>query len=339
MAQTQSVRVSYIISTRDRAEFLDRALDNVREFITPDDELIVMDGGSTDHTAEVIEKHRDIVTLFKSEPDFGEAHGFNKGILESKGRYIKLLSDDDYTYPEAMRYAISVMENHPELDAILCGGESYYYDPVTHESRFNAYLWLPPSHRLTADVRNIFDYVSCGLGLILTRRVVGRVGLLDTTFRAVDTDYMSRLIACQVNFRYLNIKLFHHKVHPHSGQSNWPECRRDRLRALLRNRAWVEMMDRRRYPPSAVGEVLGLSDLPGGDSLAHIIWYAERLRRSRVYPILPLLVRGLEGCTRIKGWYNSQMRRVRRKVRPSRVAASPSKAQPPIEPVWDGSLR
>ncbi len=76
-------RVSYLISTKNRAEYLDRTLQNVREFITPQDELIIMDGGSTDNTAEVVQKHGDIVTLFRSEPDSGEAHGYNKAILGS----------------------------------------------------------------------------------------------------------------------------------------------------------------------------------------------------------------------------------------------------------------
>src|SRR5712692_3457942 len=105
MHNKQDVRVSYILTTRNRAPFLDKALANVREYITPEDELIVIDGASTDDTAEVIEKHGDIVSVFQSEPDYGEAHGFNKGILLSRGQIIKILSDDDYLYPDAVRFA------------------------------------------------------------------------------------------------------------------------------------------------------------------------------------------------------------------------------------------
>ena len=51
-ATRSSARVSYIITTRNRASFLDKALENVREFITPEDELIITDGGSTDDGAD-----------------------------------------------------------------------------------------------------------------------------------------------------------------------------------------------------------------------------------------------------------------------------------------------
>jgi len=46
----------------------------------------------------------------------GEAHGFNKGMMASRGRYVKVLTDDDYFYPDAMRQAITIMEQHPELE-------------------------------------------------------------------------------------------------------------------------------------------------------------------------------------------------------------------------------
>lgn len=66
------VRVSYIVTTHDRAAFLDGTLANVREFADPGDELIVMEGGSTGVTAGVVDRYRDISTLFQSEPDCGE---------------------------------------------------------------------------------------------------------------------------------------------------------------------------------------------------------------------------------------------------------------------------
>src|SRR5712671_2972160 len=202
-----SVRVSYIITTRNRASFLDKALENVREFITPEDELIVTDGGSTDETPEVIRKHKDIVTLFISEPDYGEAHGYNKGILESRGRYIKVITDDDYFFPEAMKQSIEVMEKHPELDAVLCGGEEQHFDPDTNEFRLTRYQQLPQTRSLTDDVDNVSIYVTCGIGLILTRRVISRLGLFDTSFHAVDREYLAKMVTAKIDFRYLNLKL------------------------------------------------------------------------------------------------------------------------------------
>ena len=81
-------RLSYLLATRNRAGFLGPVLDNVAELLGPDDELIVIDGGSTDGTRELLERRRDVVSDFISEPDRGEAHALNKGILRARGRWI-----------------------------------------------------------------------------------------------------------------------------------------------------------------------------------------------------------------------------------------------------------
>ncbi len=126
-----NIRVSYIIGSKNRAKFLKKSLQNIREFITKQDELIVIDGGSTDGTKALVAQNKDIITYFESEKDYGEAHALNKGILCSKGKYIKFLADDDYIYPEAMRYAISVLEKNPDIDALQCGGEAYVFNEKT----------------------------------------------------------------------------------------------------------------------------------------------------------------------------------------------------------------
>jgi GT2 family glycosyltransferase len=122
------VHVSYLISTKNRAHHLEKILANVREFITPADELIIADGGSTDGTLELVQANVDLVTTFISAPDAGEAHGFNRAILESRGRLVKFLTDDDYYYPDAMRQGIDYLDDHADIDALVAGGVSYTVD-------------------------------------------------------------------------------------------------------------------------------------------------------------------------------------------------------------------
>lgn len=333
----KQVRVSYIITTRNRAEFLDRTLRNLGEFITDEDELIIMDGASTDHTTEVVKKHQDIVTLFISEPDCGEAHGYNKGVLKSRGRYIKLITDDDYFYPDAMRQAIAVMECHPEIDALMTGGEAFELDPVSRQERLVTYLHLPPSRQLTDNINNILTYVQCGLGLILTLRIISRVGLFDTSFRAVDTDYMGRLIAHKTEFRYLDVKLFRHIAHAGSGQNNGPECQRDRIRTLLRNQAWTDLFNEGIYPLSAVAGVFGLERLPGAEYLIQLICVGEQVRRHKAGRTLLSVIAQLVRITK-------QLLRLLWKIdgrtfpsQTTKPLANPTSLM--IEPVWDGMLR
>ena len=123
--QINSPRISYVLATKNRAGFLRKALERVRQWIQPQDELIVVDGGSTDDTRAVVNAHASLVTRFISEPDRGEAHAFNKGVLIAHGEYVKFLTDDDQLFAEGLRQAAGVLERSPEIDVLICGGESY----------------------------------------------------------------------------------------------------------------------------------------------------------------------------------------------------------------------
>ena len=79
-------RLSYILTTKHRADFLDNALTEYRKLLGPNDEMIVIDGGSRDRTREVIEKHKDIVDCFISEPDINSFHAQNKGHFLARGK-------------------------------------------------------------------------------------------------------------------------------------------------------------------------------------------------------------------------------------------------------------
>jgi hypothetical protein len=182
-------------------------------------------------------------------------------------------------------------------------------------------------------LKSIFDYVPCGLGLVLTRKVIARVGLFDTTFHAVDLDYLSRLIACQVNFKYLNIKLYRHTAYPHSGQVVLPSSRRDRPRVLLRHKAWSEMMG---YPQFVTEEVLGLSEIPGGRNLMRLVWHAERLRRSR-FPFLAILSVIVLVLNQVREnlW---KMQNGLKSLANTKKQKADSKTPSLKEPIWDGKL-
>lgn len=314
--------VSYIISTKNRADFLARTLDNVREFIAPGDELIVMDGGSTDGTADVVAKNRDIVTSFVSEPDAGEAHGFNKGILLAGRRVIKPITDDDYFYPDAMKYAAQVMCEHPELDALVCGGEAYILDSATNEMSLFRYRRLPVGEKVQ-DVVNMLRFISCGLGLFLTRNGIARTGLFDLTFRLIDTEYLARLAATRCNVQYLDVKLYRHITYSHSASKLYPVQVRDTARVFLRFGEWETLM--LKTTPQGLANALGADKLPGGRFLARCVFALETIRHK-----LPWLYVGLEWLfAPLAGLFGRVWKRL-------------SKAETPrllTEPEWDRSLR
>jgi glycosyltransferase involved in cell wall biosynthesis len=201
------VHVSYVISTKNRADHLEKILANVREFITPADELIIADGGSTDATLELVQANADLVTTFITAPDAGEAHGYNRAILESRGRLIKFLSDDDYYYPDAMRQCIVYLDDHADVDALVAGGVSYIVDEKGNK-RFLYNHGLPDGVTYENCTGTNWIPSIAGPGIIVRRDVLARVGLLENRTKLVDIDFIARLLAHRVRIKYIDCRLF-----------------------------------------------------------------------------------------------------------------------------------
>lgn len=105
-------------------------------------ETIVIDGGSSDETLDVIEKYKDSIDILISEPDRGLYDGMNRGIKCATGDVIGILNADDYYIgTNGIRDVIENFERHPEIDA--CYGDIIYVDKTGEISRY----WKSSRHR------------------------------------------------------------------------------------------------------------------------------------------------------------------------------------------------
>ncbi len=75
-------------------------------------EYLIIDGGSTDGTLDIINKYEDRIDYWVSEPDQGIADGFNKGILLSTGDIIGLINSDDWYESDALKTVHEAMNGH-----------------------------------------------------------------------------------------------------------------------------------------------------------------------------------------------------------------------------------
>lgn len=203
-------RVSFLVPTKNRADFLDKALKKHIKLLKRDDELIIIDGGSTDKTLHVLKKYHKYIDIIISEPDQSEAHAFNKGVLSSHGRYIKILSDDDEFYSEGMEQAIKILEDNPEIDVLLCGGT---------KSRGNrkTYAYAPNGSNYGSNPRDVFQYGGCGMGMIIRKRSLAQTGLFTLKSISLDNDYLVKSIVAGARIKFCRINLFHHNLEDHSG--------------------------------------------------------------------------------------------------------------------------
>ena len=100
-------RISVITPTYNQGRFIEQTILSVRNQGYPNQEHIIIDGGSTDKTLEVLNHYRDDLAFVVSEPDRGQSHAINKGMAVATGEILTWLNSDDMLAPGAM-FAIAM---------------------------------------------------------------------------------------------------------------------------------------------------------------------------------------------------------------------------------------
>ena len=201
-------RVSYILVTKNRARFLKEALERAKKLKKENDELIVVDGSSTDNTLKVIKSFGNLIDKYISEPDISPTHATNKAILLSQGKYIKLIPDDDIFYERAMEQALTILEKHPEIDILECGGISY-----NKTTKIIDTFYKPPGINFGQNIDDMFRFRSSGLGLIIKRSVFSKVGLFPADDLISDATFIVNSFHGGIKLKFSRIKLFRFTIH------------------------------------------------------------------------------------------------------------------------------
>lgn len=117
--------VTIITVSLDSKKTIERTIKSVIEQTYPDIEYIVVDGGSTDGTVDIIKKYESNISVWVSEPDKGIYDAINKGIMMSTGEIIGIINSDDWYERDAVENAVIAMEkNNAEM---VCGNVVMHY--------------------------------------------------------------------------------------------------------------------------------------------------------------------------------------------------------------------
>lgn len=115
-------KISIITPSYNQGQFLEETIRSVLLQGYPNLEYLIMDGGSTDNSIEVIKKYEPWLSYWVSEKDSGQADAIRRGFDKATGEIIGWLNSDDYLLPDAlMRVGKSFAENS-SLELIVGGG-------------------------------------------------------------------------------------------------------------------------------------------------------------------------------------------------------------------------
>jgi len=129
--------ISIIVAVYNRAGVLQRCIDSVHNQTYSKKELIIIDGGSTDGTVDILQNNDDRITYWQSEPDRGIYHAWNKALDHASGDWIYFLGSDDYFWrPDVLDKMI------PHLIEAESQGIKVVYGQVAVVTENNEILYL-----------------------------------------------------------------------------------------------------------------------------------------------------------------------------------------------------
>lgn len=187
--------VSIVVPSYNQSQFIEETILSILQQTYRPLEIIIMDGGSTDGTLDILRKFDDVKEVkWVSELDRGHADGVNKGFTCAKGEIIGWLNSDDvYFSKDAVEYMVREFEDSPDVDIIY--GEEIL---ISKESVLLRFFLMPPYDRSRLERRDLISQPATFL-----RQSVVKAELLDVNQIGLDHEYWLRLGRKGYNFLHV----------------------------------------------------------------------------------------------------------------------------------------
>lgn len=177
-------KITIITPSYNQGQYIEETILSVINQDYPDLEYIIIDGGSTDDTVDIIKKYSDRITYWVSEKDRGQTNAINKGLQRATGEIINWLNSDDQLMPGALQKVANYFIENP--GAVIVHGRIEYFGETKKYYSVN----IPPKDLATRYVAHICMPQPAAF---FRRKLIEEQGCLDETLHfSMDADLYVR---------------------------------------------------------------------------------------------------------------------------------------------------
>jgi len=213
-------RVSVLIPTYNCGRFLGKALESVLAQTFTDYEIIVVDDGSTDDTAQVVARYPQV--KYVPREHCGVSVTRNAAIAEATGEFVAFLDADDLWTPDKLEKQVAYLDGNPDCMLVFTEAANFYHSPhgagdTRQEELFHASL------------------ERCVITCAIRRSVFEKYGVFRTDYpHGEDTQFMFRLSISGLSLDHcIHEVLYHRRVHDSNISLTHEQAGPDRVMAIM----------------------------------------------------------------------------------------------------------
>lgn len=205
-------KISVITPSFNQGKYLEETIISVINQNYPNLEYIIIDGGSTDNSVEIIRKYENYLTYWVSEKDNGQSNAINKGFKKSTGEIICWLNSDDIFTKNALFEIVKYFEKNEGIDVV--NGNLVLINE--HSNIISSYFMITPKKWYA---KHGIYYVAQP-AMFWKRKVLDKVGLLREDFHAsMDRDFLIRIMQNNFSIGHLKKNIAGFRMHEASKSS------------------------------------------------------------------------------------------------------------------------
>lgn len=180
--------ISLVTPSYNQGQFIEETILSVLKQTYKNIQYIVVDGGSTDNTMEVINKYRDQIDIIIHEKDKGQSDAINKGFKLAKGELVGWINSDDVLYPDCVEKIVELYNINPD-------GAIFYCSELDWIDEHGTFLTKKKIHISHRDYLLNNNSTLIQQGSFYSNKLVKKINYLDENiYYCMDLDLWLRLL-------------------------------------------------------------------------------------------------------------------------------------------------